>query len=68
MELWKKRGKLLYKLGHKEDARSILINTAELCVQEDNISDALGTYDLLLELEPDNEEARKARDEIGSFS
>ncbi|AKB84315.1 TPR domain protein, putative component of TonB system [Methanococcoides methylutens MM1] len=68
IELWKKRGKLLYKLGHKEDARSILINTAELCVQEDNITDALATYDLLLELEPDNEEAQKAREDIGNIA
>ncbi|MGM0771657.1 MAG: tetratricopeptide repeat protein [Halobacteriota archaeon] len=67
VELWRKRGKLLYRLGHKEEARSILANTAELCVKDDNITDAIATYDILLELEPDNEEAQKARDEIKSF-
>ncbi|MEL4305913.1 tetratricopeptide repeat protein [Methanococcoides sp. LMO-2] len=68
VDLWRKRGKLLYRLGHKEEAKSILTNAAELCVQEDNIADALATYDLILELEPDNEEAQKAREEIGNIA
>ncbi|WP_135603983.1 tetratricopeptide repeat protein [Methanococcoides sp. NM1] len=68
VDLWRQRGKLLYRLGHKEEAKDILANAAELCVQEDNITDALKTYELLLELEPDNEEAQKAREEITSIA
>ncbi|WP_445474179.1 tetratricopeptide repeat protein [Methanococcoides methylutens] len=68
VDLWRKRGKLLYKLGHKDEAKEILANAAELCVQEDNLADAMKTYDLLLELEPDNEEAQKAKEEIASIA
>ncbi len=57
IDLWILRGKLLFKLGFADDGAEVLFMTAGVCMQSDDPENALRTYDVLLELQPDNKQA-----------